>query len=52
MEIMEDELLSAMALIGVSRGDQIDASYVTEGYVVTPPHEMSAWVNMPDARIP
>ena len=51
LEIMEDEMLSAMALIGVSTVDQLDGSYVTEGYTVTPPHEMSAWVNMPDSRM-
>ena len=52
LEILEDEVLRVMALLGVSSVDQLNPSYVTKGHPVTPPHEMSAWVNMPQDRIP
>ena len=52
LEILEDEVLRVMALLGVSSVDQLGPSYVTKGQAVTPPHEMSAWVNMPQDRIP
>ena len=51
LEILEDETLSAMALVGVSRPDQLDGSYVAPAPPVTPAHEMSAWVNMPTDRL-
>ena len=51
LEILEDEIVSAMGLLGVTCVDQLDASYVTRAEPVTPPHEMSAWVNMPGGRL-
>jgi isopentenyl diphosphate isomerase/L-lactate dehydrogenase-like FMN-dependent dehydrogenase len=51
LEILEDEFVGAMALLGVQSADQITPAYVCEAYAVTAPHEMSAWVNMPEARI-
>jgi len=51
LEILEDELVSAMALLGVTSIDQVSSSYVTRAEAVTSPHEMSSWVNMPDGRI-
>ncbi len=51
LEILEDEVLRVMALLGVPSMDRLDPTYVTEGQPVTQPHEMSAWVNMPEDRI-
>jgi glycolate oxidase len=47
LEILENELVSALGLLGVSCVDALDASYVTRADPVVSPHEMSAWVNMP-----
>src|SRR6266567_2989737 len=52
LEILEDEMICAMGLIGVTQTDQLCASYLTKAEPVTQPHEMSAWVNMPGGRIP
>ncbi|HTE86606.1 MAG TPA: alpha-hydroxy acid oxidase [Dehalococcoidia bacterium] len=52
LEILEDEMICSMGLIGVTHTDQLCATYLTKAEPVTPPHEMSAWVNMPLARIP
>jgi isopentenyl diphosphate isomerase/L-lactate dehydrogenase-like FMN-dependent dehydrogenase len=46
MEILENEMVSAMGLIGVNCVDELDTSYLTRAESVTAPHEMSAWVNM------
>ena len=46
LEFLENEIVSAMGLLGVSSLDQLDASYLSRAESVTPPHEMSAWVNL------
>ncbi|HLF77431.1 MAG TPA: alpha-hydroxy acid oxidase, partial [Dehalococcoidia bacterium] len=51
LEILENEIISIMGLIGVSSMDQLGPEYLTEAERVTPPHEMSGWVNMPVGRI-
>src|SRR5919202_3886726 len=51
LEILEDELLSAMGLSGLTSIDQVTPKYVCKADAVTPPHEMSGWVNMPLDRI-
>jgi hypothetical protein len=51
LEILEDELVSAMGLIGVTSIGQLTPKYVSKAEVVTPPHEMSAWVNMRVGRL-
>jgi glycolate oxidase len=51
LELLEDEIRSAMGLVGVSCVEQMDATYVTRADPVTLPHEMSAWVNMPGGRL-
>jgi glycolate oxidase len=45
LEILEDELICAMGLIGVTSISQVTPQYVCKAEPVTPPHEMSAWVN-------
>jgi isopentenyl diphosphate isomerase/L-lactate dehydrogenase-like FMN-dependent dehydrogenase len=51
LEILEDELVSAMGLTGLTCIDQVTPKYVTQAEPVTDAHEMSSWVNMPVARI-
>ena len=52
LEILEDEMTSAMGLLGITSIDQLSPSYVCHtDAMVTPPHEMSSWVNMPVDRI-
>jgi glycolate oxidase len=51
LEILEDEIICAMGLIGITSISQITPQYVCKAEPVTPPHEMSAWVNMPVGRI-
>ncbi|MGE3537611.1 MAG: alpha-hydroxy acid oxidase [Candidatus Tectimicrobiota bacterium] len=51
LEILEDELISAMGLVGLSSLSQVSPKYVCKAEAVTPPHEMSAWVNKPVDRI-
>jgi glycolate oxidase len=52
LEILEDEMTSAMGLLGVTSLDEPGPEYVVKtDAVVTSPHEMSAWVNMPTDRV-
>lgn len=51
LEILEDELVSAMGLTGLTSISQVTPKYVCKAEAVTPPHEMSAWVNKPVDRI-
>jgi isopentenyl diphosphate isomerase/L-lactate dehydrogenase-like FMN-dependent dehydrogenase len=51
LEILENEIISAMGLLGVTSIDQLGPEYLTRAPMVTPPHEMSSWVNMPVGRI-
>ncbi len=53
LEILEDEIISAMGLLGITSMDQMTKDYVRKtDAVVADPHEMSSWVNMPVDRIP
>jgi glycolate oxidase len=51
LELLEQELVVAMALMGVTSIDQLSPSYVTRAEPVSIPHEMSAWANMPGNQI-
>ncbi|MQF82637.1 alpha-hydroxy-acid oxidizing protein [SAR202 cluster bacterium AD-802-E10_MRT_200m] len=51
LEILEDELICAMALLGVTSMDELSSEYVCRAEAVTNPHEMSSWVNIPGNRI-
>ncbi|MGE3855981.1 MAG: alpha-hydroxy acid oxidase [Dehalococcoidia bacterium] len=51
LEILEDELICAMALTGLTGLDQITPRTVCRAEPVMPAHEMSSWVNMPVDRI-
>jgi isopentenyl diphosphate isomerase/L-lactate dehydrogenase-like FMN-dependent dehydrogenase len=47
LEILENEIISAMGLLGVTSIDQLSSKYVCRAEPVIPPHEMSMWTNMP-----
>jgi hypothetical protein len=51
LEILENEVISAMGLMGVTSIDQLSDRYVCRAESVIPPHEMSMWTNMPGGRI-
>ena len=51
LEILEAEMQSAMALLGVTTLDQLGPEYVCPAEPVTAPHEMSSWPNIPGGRI-
>ncbi len=51
LEILEDEMICEMGLLGVTSIGQLTPDYVCPAEAVTPPHEMSSWVNMPVGRI-
>ena len=51
LEILEDEIIVAMALMGVTSVDQLNPAFVCKADPVVLPHEMSAWTNMPGGRI-
>ena len=51
LEILEDELLSTMGLVGLTSIDKVTPRHICQAEPVTDSHEMSSWVNMPDGRI-
>jgi len=51
LEILEDEILSAIGLMGITSLDQLNDRHVCRAEPVIPPHEMSAWTNMSGYRI-
>ncbi len=51
LEILENEIISAMGLLGVTSVDQLSEKYVCRAEPVMPAHEMSMWTNMPGGRI-
>jgi len=51
LELLEEELTIDMGLLGVTRVDQLNPSYVCTAQPVTFPHEMSAFPHMPGGRL-
>ena len=51
LELLEEELVVDMALLGVTRVDQLNPSYVCKAPPVTFPHEMSAFPHIPGGRL-
>lgn len=51
LELLEEELVIDMGLLGVTRIDQLKPSYVCKAPAVTWPHEMSAFPHMPGGRL-
>jgi len=51
LEILDEEIRVSMGLLGVTSVDQLNMSYLRPAHLTTPPHEMSAWVNLPGNRL-
>lgn len=51
LEILEDEIISAMGLMGITSFDELSPRDLAKVAAVMPSHEMSAWTNMPGGRI-
>jgi glycolate oxidase len=51
LELLEEEITIDMGLLGVTRIDQLNASYVCKAQPATLPHEMSAFPHMPGGRL-
>jgi glycolate oxidase len=51
LELLEEEMVVDMALMGVTRVDQISSSYICKAPPVTFAHEMSAFVHIPGGQL-
>ena len=51
LEILEEEIRVGMGLMGITSIDQLTPARICPAEATTLPHEMSAWVNMPEQRI-
>lgn len=51
LDILAWEIETALGLLGVTKLDELDASFVTQAPAVMPPHEMSAFPHLPEGRI-
>jgi glycolate oxidase len=51
LEILENEIVSAMGLLGVTSMAELGPRFLHRAEPVTPPHEMSAWANLPGGRV-
>ena len=51
LELLEEEITIDMALLGVTRVDQIKPHYVCKAPTVTLPHEMSAFCHLPGGQL-
>ncbi len=47
LEILESEIITSMALLGVTRIDQLKPEYLCKSQPIAPSHEMSAFAHMP-----
>ena len=51
LEILQAEVRTTMALLGVTRLAELGPDYLTRAAPTTPPHEMSAFVHLPEGRL-
>jgi isopentenyl diphosphate isomerase/L-lactate dehydrogenase-like FMN-dependent dehydrogenase len=51
LELLEEEITIDMALLGVTRVDQIKPHHVCKAPAVALPHEMSAFVHLPGGQL-
>ncbi len=51
LELLEGEITTALGLLGVSRVDQLNPSYVCKTVPLAPSHEMSAFPHIPGGRL-
>ncbi len=47
LQILEEEMMVSMGLMGLTNLSQLTKDYVREAHPTTLPHETSAWVNLP-----
>lgn len=52
LELLENEIITAMGLLGVTRLDQLSPAYVCPAQPAPPAHEMSAFVRIPGGDQP
>jgi isopentenyl diphosphate isomerase/L-lactate dehydrogenase-like FMN-dependent dehydrogenase len=51
LELMESEITTSMALLGVTRINQLTPAYLCPVQPLGPTHEMSAFVHMPGGQV-
>lgn len=51
LELLEDEIKIALALLGITRLDQLRPTHVVKAEPVVWPHEMSAYADIPGGRL-
>jgi glycolate oxidase len=51
LEILENEIITTMGLLGITRLDQLSTAYLSKVQPLGPVHEMSAFPNMPGGRL-
>jgi glycolate oxidase len=51
LEILKSEIVTTMALLGITRLDQLTAAYVDKVQPLAPAHEMSAFPHMPGGQL-
>jgi glycolate oxidase len=51
LELLEDEMKIALALLGVTSLNQLRPAHITRTEPVAWPHEMSQFANIPDGRV-
>jgi isopentenyl diphosphate isomerase/L-lactate dehydrogenase-like FMN-dependent dehydrogenase len=51
LEILDEEIRVSMGLLGVTAMDQLTRAHLCPAEPTTLPHEMSAWVNLPEGRL-
>ncbi|MBI2359960.1 MAG: alpha-hydroxy-acid oxidizing protein [Deltaproteobacteria bacterium] len=51
LELLENEILTVMGLLGVTRVNELSPAHVCKADPVTLPHEMSAFVNIPGGHV-
>jgi glycolate oxidase len=51
LEILESEIITTMGLLGITRLDQLNSTYLCKVRPLTPVHEMSAFPHMPGGQL-
>jgi len=51
LELLENEIVTSMGLLGVTRMDELTSAYLCPVQPLGPAHEMSAFVHMPGGQL-
>jgi isopentenyl diphosphate isomerase/L-lactate dehydrogenase-like FMN-dependent dehydrogenase len=51
LELLENEIVTSMGLLGVTRIDELTSAYLCPVQPLGPAHEMSAFVHMPGGQL-